>query len=388
VPRLMYISRTMNPDLVTPHLCEPFDAQVREALQPILQCDLSRLSTESEVLLHLPPAAGGAGITTTSFIARDAFHASLRHAKGALSACNQHSLVKARNLTLATHVDSLGTTEKAHRHACSQKHSFAAYGVPHLRFPSDHFSAALRWRLAIFDSDVIAPCSVCPGCMRQYAPRDYHEHKVGCARLSTANATTVHTAMNRGLQSLCVRAGLSFKHEPRHYEDYVAPGACDDDEGGKGHQQGPDLLVGFPQPRTFDLKGTNGAARSYLRQKYVAIETRKAEASRALYERHCTAKGEVFEVIHFHSGGRLCEEFVNLVKRICSTRPLHLHVPTELARMAVELQNAIGHLLMVHGRPVMVDADGKCVVAPHRARSRRGRGKGPRDTAAGAPGTC
>jgi len=192
--------------------------------------------------------------------------------------------------------------------------------------------------------------------------------------------------MNRALQSLCTRAGVPFKHEPRHYEDYFAPGAGgDDDEGGKGHQEGPDLLVNFPQPQTFDLKGTNCAARSYLRQRYAAIEGRKAETARALYERHCTAKGEKFSVIHFHSGGRLCDEFVGLVRRICSTRPMQLNAPTELARVAVELQNALGHLLMVHGRAIISDADGNCVVAPHRARV--GRAKGER-AATGAPGAC
>jgi len=351
-------------------LCEPFDAKVRDALQVVLQCSLSRVSGESEVLLHLPPSDGGLGVTQTSLIARDAFLASLRAARGTNPTANQHTLVKARNKVLAAYVDSLGLTEKAHRLACSQRNSFAAFGVPHLRFPAENFSAALRWRAAIFDSDVHQPLSVCPGCSRRYTPREYHEHKVGCARLPFANATTVHNFVNKeGFQTLCARAGLSYKHEPRHYEDYVPPksgGHDDPDEGGKGHKEGPDLLVNFPQPQTIDFKGTNGASKCYLKQRYEAIEGRKERESRALYESHCVAKGEAFHVLHFHSAGRFDDEFVAMVRRICGMRPLRLHLQVELARIAVALQTAVGHLLLVHGRPTVCDPDGELVVAPRR----------------------
>ena len=173
IPRVMYLSRTMNPDYVIPSLCEPFDAHVRDALQVVLQCSLSDISCESEILLHLPPSEGGAGITQTSLVARDAFMASLMASRGTNPSARQHTLVKARNKTLAAYIDSLGPTEKAHRFACSQRNSMAAFGVPHVRFPAENFSAALRWRVAIFDSDVQHPSSVCPGCCRQYTAREY-----------------------------------------------------------------------------------------------------------------------------------------------------------------------------------------------------------------------
>ena len=370
IPRVMYISRTMNPDYVIPSLCEPFDARVRDALQVILQCSLSQVSYESEILMHLPPSEGGAGITQTSLIARDAFLASLMNARGTNPTANQHTLVKARNRTLAAFVDSLGPTEKGHRLACSQRNSFAAFGVPHVGFPADHFSAALRWRLAIPDSDVRHPLSVCPGCCRQYTAREYHEHKVGCARLPSVNAYSVHNFVNKnGIQTLCARAGLSYKHEPRHYENYVPPKSSDHDdpdEGGKGHREGPDLVIYFPQPQTIDFKGTNGASKYYLKQRYAAIEGRKERESRALYESHCLAKGEIFNVLHFHSGGRFDDNFVSMVRRICDVRPLRLDYRAELARISVALQTAIGQLLLVHGRPTICNSDGECVVAPRR----------------------
>jgi len=160
-----------------------------------------------------------------------------------------------------------------------------------------------------------------------------------------------HCRQQGGAISLLQGRSVLSPYEPRHYENYVAPRGVDTEDGDRGHQEGPDLTVFFPQPQTFDFKGTNGASRAYLRQSYTSIEARKALAACELYEYHCVAKGETFHVVHFHSAGRMCDGLVGLIRRVCSVRPLQLDATVERTRVAVSLQVAIGHLLLLHGRP-------------------------------------
>jgi len=49
---------------------------------------------------------------------------------------------------------------------------------------------------------------------------------------------------------------------------------------------------------------------------------------------------------------KMCDGLVGLIQRIYSVRPLQLDVRAERTRVAVSLQVAIGHLLLLHGRPV------------------------------------
>ena len=357
IPRATYLIRTHATE-VTRDYCDDFDRCVTVVAGHCAQRQLTEVSRETALLLHLPPKKGGLGLTVTTWIREAAFDASHKSCTADKSLRplppNQETLVTVLNIALAKEVDDMGVVPRAHRSACCEK--FSSLWTTSLvgPFPSAAFSAMLRWRAVCYDSDV-AQTTTCSGCMNVFPARDYHEHKPGCARLRSQNATTTHTAFNRAVQNLCVRAGVTFIHEPR-YEGYVSPDGPYADED-HHHKEGPDLTVHLCPPLTVDFKGINGSAPSYARSKISTIEGAKTRAAEALYQPFCEAAGEDFQVLCFHVCGRLDKKILSLVSNLVAQRPETLVFKDEIRRLSVAIATAVGRILLRHGgtRPLCAE---------------------------------
>ena len=385
IPRATYLLRTHAPEVTKAYALE-FDAAVRVVATHALQHPLNDTSRETDILLHLPPRDGGHGFTRTDWVSEAAYKSSLESCLAAEAALkpagpsggtdaptattagllptthppvppqavrattSQATYVAVINKALCAEIDAMGDIPRAHRHACSQRFSSLWTTLLVGKSPSAEFAAMLRWRAVVFDADV-APLTTCPGCSRVFYARVYHEHKVGCALMKGLNATTTHTAFNKGVQNLCVRAGLTFYHEPR-YIGFVPPKASPTDDDDHHHKEGPDLSIFFASGTvTIDFKGINGSAPSYARRSYTSIEEAKVRAAFFLYDGMCWDAGENFTVCCFHVCGRMDAEIVRIVRAIVAERPDILVFKTEMQRLAVVIAQAVGRILLRHGGP-------------------------------------
>lgn len=304
----------------------------------VLRADLSNISDESAALLHLPTRLGGVGLTRTEWIAPLAYESSYGTCTATPHASQQKDLVEALNRRLARELDESDPACAAHRKATAAKYSSLWIDSPHIGKADAPFRAALRWRVALVDTD-IGDTKCCEGCNTLFvSAREFFEHRPGCARLRVANATTTHTAVQRHLEVLAAQAGVTTVHEPRYAHDTTST----------HDEETPDITFDFAEPITVDLKGVNPSCISNRGRSITKIMAPKIAKARAKYEADCSAAGEAFCVPFFTVAGSMCPALVGIVQRCCERNPF-LEQHEELTRLSATIASAVGRIMLRRG---------------------------------------
>jgi hypothetical protein len=170
--------------------------------------------------------------------------------------------------------------------------------------------------------------------------RELLEHVPGCVQLPRFNCSATHRTVQKALEALAGRAGVSFVDEPR-YAGYAPPAR------NRGfHELGPDITFHLPHALTVDLKGVNPACKSNLPFSLKKLFDRKARDAAALYRSVVEGAGEEFRTVCFTYHGGLASALVKVVDSLINESPDRFSRAAELTRLTVSIARGVGRSIL------------------------------------------
>ena len=336
VPKLSHACRVHSPR-VSRRLCQIFDARVEETIAHWSSVD--QISDVQRLIMSLPRAMGGLGLTRMELIAGAAYHASYTTAmNGAARVSSQATLCAA---VYADQRDTAIANDAAlarHLEVYALEGSDAGLSYIEASVHPDVYGALLRTRLRGAPRAAARVTSLtCPGCTKTFpVGGEYGEHVAGCAIVKGGHVTKRHNQVVGLLRNLMTEAGdQPDATEPRdlklyrchcglqnmtHTEYETHRQSCQH-LGGLIHASGPDLRyrpLGTGKVVVADVTVRNLCNRTSA-AKHESAEAMFQDADvdkRRHYENACRAANQELHVLAATANGHLSKPLAVTLNRL------------------------------------------------------------------------
>jgi len=339
IPGLTHAMRTHAPH-VTSALALGFDSQISSIMAS--WCATDQLTPEQNLLMQLPLAAGGLGLTSNKLIAPAAYKSSSNAlVKGV-------RIVRQKQLTALIYTDArekLANSSEVYKLLLEHNSldgASAFWFNTRIRTHADVFSVATRTRLGVFPTRGALSCH---GCRASLEPFDWWFHGSGCVRTPGNLPNHRHSVLSGWLASLANSAGLAAEREPRRfaihtcslnqalqmsYDEYLAHKLeCCGCAKARPDTSGPDIAVTLTSHSTgsagcinmaLDVTVIEALSKSN-RSSTVPQLFEKVDATKsAKYASNCSSANYHYSTIACTSNGHLSPQMRTFIVQIADTK--------------------------------------------------------------------
>jgi hypothetical protein len=320
-PKWNYLTRVMIPETIRQATTD-FDSDILQCFCKVAGINISRLTKEQLMLIHLPVRDGGFGITAFRLLLDGNYAASVDP-----SSDQQKVRTEQTNDQIKEMIDSSSVDWARHRKDCAK--SGAGHWLrprKELRGEPSLYTEALRMRLRyVEDCFSNKTQCICTGCGKRFEPLTYKEHVLGCATRPGDNVSSRHDAVNflladfantHGIKAVLERAfppsvidELRKENlELRRENAQVAPRTFNAEDR-------PDVCFEFADSRVYvDSTALNTAAPSNSNQAAAERSRRVTKVNK--YDAACRKMGGEFIVLQFDVLGGISPTFRKFLKRL------------------------------------------------------------------------